>query len=187
MEVGLLSFREGKKMNIKQVFNKKLLGPVTILHLLVLCLVATALGSVLLYYDWTINLTAATPDIRFYKWSDGTQANTIDLSYNIYADVWMIDYNTTYGIKNNAVSDKTVYLWWDSCSDPESIANFTVQIIDETGFPLLTYSTIDFSTYSEFLYYWTAGAGGIDTIKVMIKGASTVSSVSIGLRLKTDA
>ena len=164
-----------------------MLGPITILHLLVLSLIATAFGSVLLYYDWTINLTASTPDVRFYKWSDGTQANTIGLSYNIYADIWTMDYNATYGIKNNAASDKTVYLWWDSCSDPDSIANLTVQIIDEIGFPLLTLTTTDFSMYSEFLYNWTAGAGGIDTIKIMIKGASTVNSVSIGLRLKTDA
>ncbi|MDH5634518.1 MAG: hypothetical protein OEY30_01685, partial [Candidatus Bathyarchaeota archaeon] len=131
-------------MKIECILQRKVLGPITILHLLVLSLIATAFGSVLLYYDWTINLTASTPDVRFYKWSDGTQANTIGLSYNIYADIWTMDYNATYGIKNNAASDKTVYLWWDSCSDPDSIANLTVQIIDEIGFPLLTLTTTDF-------------------------------------------
>jgi hypothetical protein len=172
-------------MGIERILQRRVLGPITILHLLGLSLIATAFGSVLLYYNWTINLTASTPDVRFYKWSDGTQANTIDLSYNIYADIWTIDYNATYGIKNNAASAKTVYLWWDSCSDPDSIANFTVQISDGTGL-LLTLTTTDFAMYSEYLYYWTAGAGGIDTISIMIKGASTVNSVSIGLHLKTD-
>ena len=175
-------------MKIRNILQRKVLGPITLLHLLVLDLVSTVFGAVLLYYDWTMNLTASVPDVRFYKWSDSTQTNTLSLSYNIYADIWMIDNNATYGIKNNAVSGKTVYLWVESCSDPSKIANYTVQILDETGSKLCTWTTTDFLNIGETsAVSWIAGAGGIDSIKVMIKGASTVANVSIELKLKTDA
>lgn len=180
--------KEKKEVKSEQLLRKKVLGPATLLHLIALiATVSVVFAAVILYYDWTMTLTAAIPDVRFYKWSDGTQSNTIDLPYNIYADVWMVDDNATYGIKNNAVSDKTVYLWVGSCSDPTKIANYTVQVMDETGSTLCTWTTTDFSNTGESnAVSWTTGANGIDTIKVQIKGASTVGGVSIELRLKTN-
>ncbi len=169
------------------LFKRKVLGPVTLLHLLLFCTISAALGATILYYEWTMTLTASVPDVRFYKWSDGTQSNTLNFPCNLYADVWMIDDNATYGIKNNAVSDKTVYLWVESCNDPTKIANYTVQILNDTGSSLCTWTTTDFSNVGEVnAVSWTASANGIDTIKVMIKGASTVAGVSVELRLKTS-
>ena len=177
-----------EKMKIRKIFKRKVLGPIMLLHLIALTVaVSVVFAAVILYYDWTMNLTASVPDVRFYKWSDSTQSNTLGLPYNIYADVWMIDDNATYGIKNNAGSGKTVYLWVESCSDSSKIANYTVQILEDTGSTLCTWTTTDFSNTGEGnAVSWTAGASGVDTIKVMIKGASTVAGVSIQLRLKTS-
>lgn len=174
-------------MKIRKTFKRKVLGPVTLLHLIALTVaVSVVFAAVILYYDWTMTLTASVPDVRFCKWSDSTQSNTASLPYNLYPDVWMIDDNATYGIKNSAGSGKTVYLWVESCGDPTKIANYTVQIIDETGSTLCTWTTTDFSNTGESnAVSWTAGANGIDTIKVMIKGASTVANISVELRLKT--
>jgi len=62
-----------------------------------------------------------------------------------------------------------------------------VQILEDTGSTLCTWTTTDFSNTGEGnAVSWTAGASGVDTIKVMIKGASTVAGVSIQLRLKTS-
>lgn len=175
-------------MKIKQMLKRRVLGPLTLLHLIVLSTASIVFATAILYYDWTMNLTASTPDVRFYKWSDGTQYNTLTQSYNFYADIWMIDDNATHGIKNNAASTKTVYLWVESCSDPTKIANYTVQILDETGTPQCTWTTTDFSNTGEAnAVSWTIGADEVDTIKVMIKGASTIANVTIELRLKTTA
>ncbi len=177
-------------MKIRQRLQRKVLGPLTLLQLLIFSIASTALGVAMLYYEWTMTLTAAVPDVRFYRWSDGTQVNTIDLPYNIYADMWIIDDNATYGIKNNGASAKTVYLWIHSCSDPTKIANYTVQILDETGSVLTTWTTTNFNNIGEDnAVSWTADVNGIkiDTIKVLIKGASTVAGVTIELRLKTAA
>lgn len=175
-------------MKPKRMFQRKVLGPVTVIQLLVLSASSAVLAATLLYYDWTMNLTASVPDVRFYRWSDGTQTNTLTLPFNLYAEVWTVDDNATHGISNNAASDKTVYLWVESCSDPTKIANYTVQILDQTGSILTTWTTTDFSNTGESnAVSWTAKANGIDTIKVMVKGASTVSTLSIELRLKTDA
>lgn len=174
---------EMKKMKIRKIFRRRILGPITLLHLIVLSTVSVVFGAVMLHYDWTLNLTASVPDVRFYKWSDSTQSNTLTLPYNIYADVWTIDDNATYGIKNNAGSAKTVYLTIDSYSSTSEIANLTIQILEDTGLVLCTFTT-DMGSYSEVS--WTAGANGVDTIKVMIKGASTVANVNIGLRLRTS-
>jgi len=175
-------------MENRKIFKRKILGPITLLHLIAFTAVVSVVSAaVILYYDWTMTLTGSVPDVRFYKWSDSTQVNTLDLPYNIYADVWTVDDNATYGIKNNAGSVKNVSLWVESCSDPSKIANYTVQILEDTGSVLCTWTTTDFSNTGEANNVgWTAGANGIDTIKVMIKGASTVAGVSIELRLKTS-
>lgn len=174
-------------MKVVQLLKRKALGPVTLLHLLLLSIISAVFGATILYYEWTMTLTASLPDVRFYRWSDGTQSNTLNLPFNLYADVWMIDDNTTYGIKNNALSDKTVYLWIESCDDPTRIANYTVQILNVNGSTLCTWTTTDFSNMGEVnAVSWTASANGIDTIKIMIKGASTVAGVSVELRLKTS-
>jgi L-rhamnose isomerase len=162
-------------------------GPVTLLHLIVFSAISAAFGAVVLYYDWTMNLTASVPDVRFYNWNDSTQSNTINLPYNLYADIWTVDDNATYGIKNNAVSEKIVHFWVESCSDPTRIANYTVQILNGTSSVLCTWTTTDFSNAGESnAVSWTADANSIDTIKVMIKGASAVANVTIELRLKTS-
>jgi hypothetical protein len=175
-------------VKVEQLLRRKVLGPATLLHLIALiATVSVVFAAMILYYDWTMTLTASVPDVRFYKWSDGTQSNTIDLPCNLYADVWLIVDNATCGIKNNAALDKTVYLWVESCSDPTKIANYTVQILDDTGSTLCTWTTTDFSNTGESnAVSWTAGANGIDTIRVQIKGASSVTGVSIELRLKTS-
>jgi hypothetical protein len=175
-------------MKINQKLQKRILGPLTLLHLvLISAAISIVSGAVVLNYDWAINLTASTPDVRFYKWSDGTQANTITLLYNFYADVWMIDSNATYGIKNNAATSKTVYLWIESCSNPTKIANYTLQILNEAGSPQCTWTTTDFiNTGESNAVSWAANASKIYAIKVMIKGASTIGNATIQLKLKTS-
>jgi hypothetical protein len=173
-------------MRIKKLLQTKRLGPITLLHLLAIAAVTTVFGAVLLNYDWTMTLTASVPDVRFYRWSDATQSNTVDLQYNFYADVWVIDENATHGVINNAASSKTIDLWVGSCSDPTRVANYTLQILSGAGSTLCTWTTTDFSNIGESnAVSWTADANAIYTVKVMIKGASTIAGVSIQLRLGT--
>ena len=173
-------------MKIKQIFNKKLLGPITLLHLLVLGTISVVFGAVVLYYDWTMTLTAGVPDVRFYEWSSGIETNTITMSYNIYEDVWTIDNNASYGIRNNALSGKTVYLWVESCSDPSIIGNFTVQVLEPSGTPLCTWTTTDFSNTGEVnAVSWFADGEETYTFKNMVRGLSSLGEASVSLSIQT--
>ncbi len=154
-------------------------------------LVGMVFAAAFLYYDWSVTMTGATPQVRFIDWDTGTLYNTIDLTYNIYADLWLVDDNATYGIKNTGTTAKTVYLWVDSCNATNWFSNFTIQILNETGTVLATWTTTDFSNIGEAnAISWTADANGIktDTIKVMFKGSSDVvvgNVVRVTLKLKT--
>lgn len=145
--------------------------------------------AVLYYYDWTVTFTYAVPDVRFYRWSDGLQVNTVDLPFTIYGDAWVIHENTSYGIRNNAADNKTVYLWVSSCNNTNAVANFTVQILNETGDVLCTWTTADWSNLGEsYSVSWNADVNGMktDTVKVVWKGSSSTADVQVALKLKTE-
>lgn len=134
-------------------------------------------------------IAGEVPEVEFFKWSDGTQMNTIALSYNIYGDVWTIDDNATYGIKNNAAVDKTVYLWVEGCSDTSKIANLTITILDSSGVVQCVWTTADWTNIGESnAVSWLASSNIIYTMKVLIRGSSTATitdSATITLKVKT--
>lgn len=171
-----------------KLLTRKILGPVTLLHLIALSAVSVVFGAVVLHYHWDMYLNAATPPVRFYKWSDGSEYGTITLTYNYYVDVMTIDENASYGIRNSGVSDKNVYLWVESaCPYPSAIEDFAIRILNHTGEQLTIWWTEDFLNVGESnAVNWTAEAGGIDTIKVTMKGAYLGVTYYLTLRLKTD-
>ena len=173
--------------------KKAILGAgISLATIRAVAMIGIVFASVLLYYDWTVTMTGALPDIRFYKWSDGTNATSIGLTYNIYPNVTLIDSNATYGIKNWAATDKTVYMWVESCNATTWFANFTIQILNETSVVLATWATTDFSSLGESTAVsWTADASGtkIDTIKVLFQGSNNVvigGVATVSLKLKTQ-
>ncbi len=158
-------------------------------------MVGIVFATIWLYYDWTVTMTGAVPVIQFYRWADGANATTIELTYNVYADLWVIDDNATWGIKNWGTTSKTVYLWVYSTNmttPTDWFANFTVQILNETGVVLATWTTTDFTNIGEEnAVSWTADVNGIkiDTIKVLFKGGSGVAvgeAVKVNLKLKVE-
>ena len=173
---------EGKQMSSKR--------NALISLLLIFMLIGVVSAAVYLYFEWQISLTPAVPEVQFYRWSDQTNATTIDLPYNIYADAWVKDDNATYGIRNwNTTASQTVYVWFESVTGASYVANATVFVIDEDGSTELAKITTDgASNLGEGnAQSWTASHTdtGIDTLRIWVQGESTVGAVTINLGMKT--
>lgn len=157
-----------------------------------LFLVGAVAGAMLLYYDWTFSLTGAVPKVRFYKWADATQTNTITLPYNIFADALLVEDNATYGIKNNdAANDYMVYLWAEAISDASKLANITIVILHPDGTQACKWTSTSFTNLGEAnAVGWLAIRSTVYTIQVFIEGSSTVvvgDTVTCDLKLKMAA
>lgn len=158
----------------------------------VLFLVGIVAAAVLMYYDWVMTLTGAVPKVRFYRWADATQVNTIDLPYNIFTDAWLIDDNATYGIKNNdATTDYATYLWVEAISDKSKLANFTIVILRPDGTQAAKWTSTGFTNLGETnAVNWLATKSTTYTIQIYIMGSGTVvpgDTVTCDLMLKTIA
>jgi hypothetical protein len=153
-------------------------------------MIGIVFATAMLYYDWTVTMTGTQPLVVFYKWADGTNATTINLSYNIYPDLWLIDNNATYGIKNGNTTAKTVYMWVESCNATAWFANYTVQILNTTGNVQATWTTTDFSSVGETTAVsWSHPNATIYTIKVLFKGSGSVAvgqAATVQMKLKTE-
>lgn len=152
-------------------------------------LIGLVLAAAYLYYEWQISLTAATPQVRFFKWSDESLYNTITLSCNVYADAWVKDDNATHGIKNTGSTAKTTYIWFESITGGSNVANVTIFVRNETGTQLCYITTDGSSNIGEAsAQSWNCDAQGIktDTLKIWVKGASAVGAVTINLGMKTS-
>ncbi len=139
------------------------------------------------YYDWFMSMDSATPEVQFYSWSDGALSSSVDLSYNIYADAWVVDSNATWGIKNGGAAPKAVYLWVESVTDSSKFGNYTVIILDPNENEMCRWTTTNFANVGESnAASWTASPNIVYTISVMYLGSSTASSgaSTINLRLK---
>jgi len=164
---------------------KKRLGVPALALLLALALtIGTVSATAVLIYEWQLSLTAATPKVRFYKWSDQSYADTVTLNYNLYANLWLYDDNAAYGIKNTDSSAHTVYLYIDSISDPSKVENITVRILDgETEMAKVTWQGGGLPTSK---VNFDAAANTAYTLEVWIKGASTVASVTVNLKMEVS-
>ncbi|MGD8506544.1 MAG: hypothetical protein PVF15_07780 [Candidatus Bathyarchaeota archaeon] len=172
-----------------KILKRKILGPVTLLHLMALSAsVAAVSGASMLYYSWTLDLSEAITDVTFYKWSDGTTANYLELTYNYYAGVTTEDKNASWGIWNRGASDKTVYLWADNPTMPTTIDNFYVIIKDEDETQITWWTTSDWSNTGEaYAVSWAAAAGKKYTLHVILHATLWPDPFEeIDLRLKTD-
>jgi len=150
----------------------------------------TAVAAVVIYYELPMTMTGSTLDVKFHKWNDGTLWNTVSMSYNIYADAWVVDRNATYGIKNIGIASKTVFLWVESVTDSSKFANYTVRILGASGSEMCKWTTTDFANVGEGnAVSWTANPNTVYTIYVLYKGSSTAGSDSstVNLKLKTQA
>jgi len=153
-------------------------------------LVGVVAGAALFYYDWTMNLTGANPKIRFYRWTDATQTNTINLPYTIYPSLLFVDENATYGIRNNdASNDYAVSLWVETISNTSRLANLTITILNPSGSQEARWASSTFTNLGEaYAVSWLGRKGTIYTVQVLIIGSSIIGegdSVTCDLRLKT--
>jgi hypothetical protein len=175
--------------------KKTILGAGSLVAVRVIAMIGIVFAVAMLYYDWAMVMTGATPIVQFYKWADGSNATTITLTYNVYPNLWLIENNATWGIKNWGTTAKTVCMWVDSTNmtnPTDWFANYTVQILNQTGTVLATWTTTNFASIGENTKVsWTADANGIktDTIKVLFKGGSNVvvgQAVRINLKLQVQ-
>lgn len=156
------------------------------LFLLASLSIAAVGATMYLQVEWTMSLTAATPNVRFIKWSDSTLYNTIDLPYNIYADIWLqVSNDTTYGVKNTDESNPhTVYLDIESISDTAKVYNITVWVKSMDGNTIKATMTWQGGSLPTAEQSFSAVANTPYIISTWIKGASTVASITATLKLK---
>ena len=161
--------------------------------ILALLLATLAVGAVyaatVLIYEWTLTLTGAVPDVRFIRWSDSNLFNTVNLPYNIYADMWIYEANATYGISNTHATDaKTVDIYINTISDTTKVANVTVQILTQDGTTVkatCTWATTGSLPTSKQTF--TADPSTNYIIRVWVKGSTSVvatDSVTVGMKLE---
>jgi len=173
-----------------KILKRKMLGPITLLHLIVLSAsIAAVSGATMLYYSWMIDLTLTTTDVTFYRWSDGATANYIELAYNYYVNVTTEDSNASWGIWNRGVSDKDVALWADQPTNNDNINYFYVIIKDDTGTQITWWTTTDWSNLGPAnAVTWSAKAGMKYTLHIILVGSIYASGPTeeIRLALRTD-
>jgi hypothetical protein len=156
-----------------------------ILFLLATMSIATVFATATLVYDWTATLTASTPKVQFIKHSDQNLYNTIDLPYNIYADMWTQDDNATYGIKNTDVSNPhTVYLYINSIDETAKVANVTIWVKTLDGVTTKAIITWEGGSLPTAEQSFSAEASTTYMLTVWVKGAATVANVLVSLKMK---
>jgi len=155
-----------------------------ILLILAIMSVSTVFATATLVYDWNVTLTASTPKVRFIKHSDQTLSNTIDLPYNVYADMWTQDSNATYGIKNTDTSDHTVYLYIDTIDETSKVANVTIWIKSLDGTTNKATITWQGGSLPTTEQSFSAVASTTYMMTVWVKGAATVANVVVSLKMK---
>jgi hypothetical protein len=156
-----------------------------ILLLLATLSVATVFATTTLMYDWNVTLTASTPKVRFIKHSDQTLSNTIDLPYNVYADMWTQDTNATYGIKNtDAGAAHTIYLYINAIDQTSKVANVTIWIKSLDGTTIKATITWQGGSLPTTEQSFSAVASTTYMMTVWVKGAATVANVVVSLKMK---
>ena len=150
-------------------------------------LTASAYAYFFIYLPSTIQYTVVTPDVQYYRWSDGYKQNNITLTYNFAANVTTYDANATWGIRNSGASAKTVYNWIDSISDTSKISNITIQILTQNGGTVkatLQWKSGDPAPPTTE-QSWTADAGTNYMLRIWCTGATSVADIEIKLGVKT--
>jgi hypothetical protein len=141
---------------------------------------------VFIYVPSTIQYTAVTPDVQFFRWSDSAKRNNITLLYNFAANVTTYDENATWGITNSGGSPKTVENWIVSITDTSKVANITIEILDASS---VVKATIQWVTGDPAppttAQSWSASAGAFYTLRIWCTGATSISSITIMLGLQT--
>jgi hypothetical protein len=157
---------------------------------LLIALLGTTIPAYAYYFVYlpsTIVYTAVTPDVQFYKWSDGTKQNNITLSFNFAANVSTYEPNATWAIRNSGGSPKTVKNWIDSITDTTKITNITIQIMTDDGLTqkaLMKWVTGDPAPPTA-QQSWSASAGTNYLIWIWCTGATSVADIHVTLGLQT--
>jgi hypothetical protein len=134
--------------------------------------------------------TGGPADVKFYKWSDGTQRDSVALSHDLYTGIWTVISNSSYGVKNiNATFSKNVEIWVSSCSGTAKIANMTIIIRDPSSVIQYKWTTTTWNNLGEaYGVSWTAESNVIYTIEIWLNGSSLVNAgdaISVNLKLKS--
>jgi len=95
------------------------------------CTVVFAISYVTL--TGRINMNAITPYVQFYKWSDQTKHDDVDLDLSMVASQWTTIDNATYGIINDGGLSQPCTFYVESISiQSNQPQNMTVQIYNGT-------------------------------------------------------
>lgn len=151
----------------------------------ILCAFASVSAYYFVYSTSTINFTAVTPDVQFYRWSDNATRNNITLTYNFAANVTTYDANATWGIRNNGTSPKTVENWIDSISNTAYVTNITIQILTQDGLTVMNTTQWTTGALPTTKVSWIAEDATNYILRIWCKGATTVDDVTITLGLQT--
>ena len=120
----------------------------------------------------------------FYKWSDGTTANSIILSYNIFNGTWTHDSNATYGIKSTGVySTLSTLIRLASISDTSVVGNVTFIIRNGAGVEVARVTWVTGGSLPTTPVSLSLATNVVYTIEVWIEGKATVSDVSVGVNI----
>lgn len=169
-----------------QMKRKTMLSLVALLTAVAL-LTTSAYAYFFIYLPSTIKYTAVTPDVQYYRWSDGYKQNNITLTYKFAANVVTYVANATWGIRNSGATPKTVYNWIDRISDTSKISNITIQILTQDGGTVkatLQWKTGDPAPPTA-KQSWTADAGANYVLRIWCTGATSIANIEIKLGLKT--
>jgi len=120
----------------------------------------------------------------FYKWEDGTQSDSITLTYNIYQNLWLHDANASYGLMSTGVHSCTVQMYIESINDTTPIANFTmiIRAPDLTEVARIVWTPGDSIPTTPQTFQLEPNTKY--TIEIWILGSDNVSDVSISVKLE---
>ena len=134
-----------------------------------LVILSSSIVLALVYLSWEIELTGEIPPVRFYKWDEAKEYNTISLSYSIYPEAWIRVKNATFGIINRSDREMNVSLWIQEISDVTKVSDIIVNIISPNGDIIATYT-------------WSGGDIGENTAVSFILMPKTIYTVEIWIK-----
>lgn len=122
-----------------------------------------------MYLSWEVELTGEIPPVRFYKWDEAKEYNTMSLSYNIYPEAWIRVKNATYGIINRSNKEISVSLWIQHISEVDKVSNIIINIISPNRGIIATYE-------------WNGGALGEDTAISFVLMPKTIYTIELWIK-----
>jgi len=175
------------KLSVKKVGIARYSLPLIVLLLVTVCGTVSAVAYIL--YQFSVNVTVqSNPDVTFWNWGTGMEANTFSYGVTIFPDIKTIDENITYGIVVLDASGHTCSLRIGSVVTPANIAKLNVTIYDSSG-TIYTKEWTDFSALPTSWESFPVGANKKYAIWMEITGATgatpgSTSDITFDMKLE---